>query len=59
MRREQRVNEYRAMMAAEPGLTRAELARRMGVSRAWIMRVLWAPECSPVTSEFSRDLRQA
>jgi hypothetical protein len=40
VRRAERAEEYRAIMAAEPSLTRAALARRLGVSRAWISRVL-------------------
>ncbi len=40
VRRDERVDQYRAILEAEPGLTRAALARRLGVSRAWITRVL-------------------
>lgn len=35
-----RGGEYRAMLDAEPGLTRAELARRLGVSRASVTQAL-------------------
>jgi hypothetical protein len=40
VRKSERAAEYRAIMAAEPQLTRAALARRLGVSRAWVTRVL-------------------
>jgi DNA-binding transcriptional regulator LsrR (DeoR family) len=36
----QRAEAFRATLAAEPGMTRADLARRLGVSRAWVTRVL-------------------
>jgi hypothetical protein len=39
-RKSERAAQYRAIMTAEPQLTRAALARRLGVSRAWITRVL-------------------
>lgn len=47
-RRAERVAEYQAAMAAEPALTRAALARPVGVSRAWITCVLGkqTPRCS-------------
>jgi DNA invertase Pin-like site-specific DNA recombinase len=35
-----RAEAFRAALAAEPGMTRADLARRLGVSRAWVTRVL-------------------
>lgn len=35
-----RAEEFRAALAAEPKMTRADLARRLGVSRAWVTRVL-------------------
>jgi DNA invertase Pin-like site-specific DNA recombinase len=38
-RRERRAKEFRKLMAAD-GLTRAELARKLGVSRAWVTKVL-------------------
>ena len=47
MLRADRAAEYRTMLAAEPGLTRAGLARRVRVSRAWITRVL-GPPCGAV-----------
>jgi transcriptional regulator with XRE-family HTH domain len=36
----QRADEYRLALLSEPGLTRAALARRLGVSRAWVTRVV-------------------
>jgi hypothetical protein len=36
----ERASQYRAALAGDPALTRAELARRCGVSRAWVSRVL-------------------
>ena len=38
--REERARQYRAMLDSEPGLTRAALARRLGVSRAWVTKIL-------------------
>lgn len=37
-----RAEAFRAALAAEPDMTRADLARRLGVSRAWVTRVLGA-----------------
>jgi hypothetical protein len=37
---EERVHQFRAMLQAEPDLTRAELARWVGVSRVLVTRVL-------------------
>jgi hypothetical protein len=47
-----RAIEYRALMEAEPGMSRADLACRLGVSRAWVTRVL-GPQCEvrDVTAE--------
>jgi len=35
-----RASAFQGILDAEPGMTRAALARRMGVPRAWVMRVL-------------------
>lgn len=35
-----RREEFQAILDAEPGMTRADLARRLGCSRAWVTRVL-------------------
>ena len=42
-----RGEEYQAMLDAEPGLTRAGLARRLGVSRAAITQALRAVTTRP------------
>ncbi len=36
----QRVVAFQAMLDADPGLTRAGLARKLGCSRAWVTKVL-------------------
>jgi hypothetical protein len=36
----EQVAKFEAILAVEPQLTRAALARRQGVSRTWITRVL-------------------
>lgn len=38
----ERAAEFKQLMAAE-GLSRAALSRRLGVSRAWVTKVLGAP----------------
>jgi DNA-binding MarR family transcriptional regulator len=36
----ERRERFRAMLDGEPELTRADLARRLGCSRAWVTMVL-------------------
>ncbi len=38
--RKKRARRFQAMLDAEPGITRADLARRLGFSRAWVTKVL-------------------
>ena len=40
MTREERVRQFRLLLQAEPSLTRAELARRVGVSRVLVTKVI-------------------
>ncbi len=40
MSREERARQFRAMLQADTNLTRADLARRVGVSRALVTKVL-------------------